>query len=63
MVTDAALKTIQAEAESDSRIRSALLSDAASSLRKALEANPLLAVETVELNERIIAAAANWETP
>jgi hypothetical protein len=59
MVTDAALKTIQAESESDPRIRSALLSDAGASLRKALEANPLLAGETVELNERIIAAAAN----
>ncbi len=59
MVTDAALKTIQAESEADPRIRSALLSDAASSLRKALETNPLLAGETVELNERIIAAAAN----
>ena len=59
MVTDAALKTIQAESESDPRIRSALSADAASSLRKALEANPLLAHETAELNERIIAAAAN----
>ncbi len=59
MVTDAALKIIRAESESDPRIRSALSSDAASSLRKALEANPLLADETMELNERIIAAAAN----
>ena len=53
MVTDAALKTIQAESESDPRIRSALSADAASSLRKALEANPLLAHETAELNQRI----------
>jgi len=53
MVTAAALKTIQAESEPDPRIRSALSSDAASSLRKALEANPLLAHETRELNQRI----------
>ena len=58
MVTDAALKTIQAESESNPRIRSALLSDAASSLRKALEANPLLADETEELRARIARVAS-----
>jgi len=53
MVTAAALKIIQAESEPDPRIRSALSSDAATSLRKALDANPLLAHQTVELNQRI----------
>ncbi|MCG6948527.1 MAG: protein kinase [Acidobacteria bacterium] len=53
MVTEAWLKIIQAEAESDPRSRSALASEASSSLQRALEANPLLERETEELRDRI----------
>ncbi len=58
MVTDAALKAIQAESETDMRARVALAADAALSLRRALEANPLLERETAELHARITALEA-----
>jgi len=58
MVTDAALKAIQAESETDVRIRGALAADAALSLRRALAANPLLERETAQLDNRITALGA-----
>jgi serine/threonine-protein kinase len=53
MVTLAALKTIQAEAERDPRSRTALAAEASTSLERALEINPLLGRETEELRKRI----------
>ena len=58
MVTDAALKAIQAESETDQRIRAAVAIDAARSLQRALEANPLLERETTTLRARITALGA-----
>ncbi len=52
-VTDAALATIQASAENDSVVRSALLADANTLLDEALQINPLLERETEALRERI----------
>ena len=53
MITDSALKIIQAESEADPRSRSALVAEASASLRSALEVNPLLELETEELRRRI----------
>jgi len=58
MVTDAALKAIQAESETDRRTRLAIAADAARSLQRALEANPLLERETARLHDRITALSA-----
>jgi serine/threonine-protein kinase len=55
MITESALNTIQAEAEQDPRSRAALASEASDSLRRALEVNPLLELETEELRTRIAA--------
>ena len=55
MITESALNTIQAEAETDPRSRAALASEASDSLRRALEINPLLQRETEGLRSRIAA--------
>jgi serine/threonine-protein kinase len=59
MVTQAALKAIQAETETDPQIRRALAAEASVSLDRALEANQLLELETEGLRERIEALAAS----
>jgi Tfp pilus assembly protein PilF len=53
MATNAALKVIQAEAETDSLSRAALVAEANTNLGRALEANPLLERETDDLRRRI----------
>jgi hypothetical protein len=53
MVTGAALTIIQASAETDPTVRGALLGEARSDLRRALEINPLLEAETGDLRRRI----------
>jgi serine/threonine-protein kinase len=53
MVTQSALKTIQAEGEADARSRAALAAEASTSLSRALQVNPLLERETEELRQRI----------
>ena len=58
MVTDAALKAIQAESETDRRVRTAVATDAARTLQRALEANPLLERETTPLRTRITELSA-----
>ena len=58
MITDAALKAIQAESETNARIRASVAADADRSLRRALEANPLLERETAQLHARITALSA-----
>ena len=55
MVTESTLNTIQAETEEDPRSRAALASEASAGLRRALEVNPLLELETAELRSRIAA--------
>ena len=57
MVTGAALTTIQAEAESAQATRSALAADAEDAVRRALEINPFLELETEELRRRIAAVS------
>ena len=59
MVTESALKTIQAEAEADSRSRAALAAEASAGLRRALEVNPLLVLErsVVALDARAVPVA------
>ncbi len=54
MVTQAALKAIQAETETDPQVRRALAAEASVSLDRALEANQLLELETADLRNRII---------
>ncbi len=61
MVTNASLKTIQAESETETRIRRALAADANENLRLALVANPLLERETMQLSQRITALGAELE--
>jgi serine/threonine-protein kinase len=59
MVTQSALKIVQAEAERDPRSRAALAAEASTSLERALEINPLLELETAELRERIAGLHSN----
>jgi serine/threonine-protein kinase len=59
MVTQSALKIIQAEAERDPRSRAALAAEASTSLERAVEINPLLERETEELRERIAGLHSN----
>jgi serine/threonine-protein kinase len=53
MITRAALKAIQAESEGNASVRRSLAAEARTSLRRGLEANPLLERENTELARRI----------